>query len=135
MWCGVSLYFHSIITAPSFLQNNTTQDNGAYYYYQTEPGQTYETTLIDVRHYADQAGIPYRYVLLDSWWYYKGTGAGVSRWDAMPSIFPIQSVFLMTPILNPYLCQIIFIKLNWILCMGDIFIAWITWLLMKRTKK
>lgn len=63
-------------------------DNGAYYYYQTEPGLNYEDTLIGVRQYADAAGIPYRYVLLDSWWYFKGTNSGVATWDAMPSIFP-----------------------------------------------
>ncbi len=33
-------------------------------------------------------GIPYTNILLDSWWYFKGTAAGVSRWDPMPSVFP-----------------------------------------------
>eukprot|EP00039_Didymoeca_costata_P006166 m.87998 g.87998 ORF g.87998 m.87998 type:complete len:840 (+) comp13136_c0_seq1:26-2545(+) len=63
-------------------------DNGAYYYYNTEPGKTYEQTLYDVKAYADSMNIPYKYVLLDSWWYYKGTGNGVAVWDAMPSVFP-----------------------------------------------
>ena len=47
-------------------------DNGAFYYYQTEdhqpgkrgppytPGKTYEETLIDVKHYADSIGVPYK---------------------------------------------------------------------------
>eukprot|EP00047_Mylnosiga_fluctuans_P005404 m.240269 g.240269 ORF g.240269 m.240269 type:complete len:744 (+) comp13641_c0_seq1:87-2318(+) len=63
-------------------------DNGAYYYYNTEPGTNYEDTMIAVRAYADSVGIPYTYVLLDSWWYYKGFNSGVSRWDARPDIFP-----------------------------------------------
>ena len=56
---------------------------GAFYYYQTEGhkpargppwtgGKTYEEALIDVRKYADAAGIPYKYALLDSWWYFQG---------------------------------------------------------------
>eukprot|EP01065_Artemidia_motanka_P043655 TRINITY_DN6088_c2_g1_i1.p1 TRINITY_DN6088_c2_g1~~TRINITY_DN6088_c2_g1_i1.p1 ORF type:complete len:802 (+),score=237.62 TRINITY_DN6088_c2_g1_i1:100-2505(+) len=63
-------------------------DNGAYYYYQTEPGKNYEDTLIDVLAYAKEVKIPYAYVLLDSWWYFKGEGQGVKTWDARPDIFP-----------------------------------------------
>lgn len=32
--------------------------------------------------------IPYKVILLDSWWYYKGIGDGVKNWTAMPSVFP-----------------------------------------------
>lgn len=32
---------------------------GGYYYYKTEPNKTYEETMIDVKLYADQEGIPY----------------------------------------------------------------------------
>ena len=49
-------------------------DNGAYYYYHTEQDKDYEATLKDVAAYALQAGIPYRHMLLDSWFYYKGKG-------------------------------------------------------------
>ena len=78
-------------------------DNGAYYYYQTEghtpgkpvgepaatgPWKNYEQTLIDVRRYADSEKIPYKYALLDSWWYYKGVGNGVTNWVGRPDIFP-----------------------------------------------
>lgn len=63
-------------------------DNGAFYYYNTETGKNYQETLIDVKNYADSAGIPYRYVLLDSWWYYKGFQDGVKEWIAMGNIFP-----------------------------------------------
>jgi len=58
-------------------------DNGAFYYYNTEgrqgsrhhtthKGKDYQDTLIDVKKYADSEGIPYKYILLDSWWYYQG---------------------------------------------------------------
>eukprot|EP00052_Salpingoeca_macrocollata_P034590 m.12039 g.12039 ORF g.12039 m.12039 type:complete len:746 (-) comp6683_c0_seq1:50-2287(-) len=63
-------------------------DNGAYYYYQTEPNKNYEDTLIDVYNYAKAQGIPYRYILLDSWWYFKGKHDGVTTWDPMPDVFP-----------------------------------------------
>ena len=33
-------------------------------------------------------GVPTRWVLLDSWWYYKGVGGGVKNWTARPDIFP-----------------------------------------------
>ena len=61
-----------------------TTDNGAYYYYNTEDDLNYEETLIKVKKYADKVNLPYRYVLLDSWWYYKGKNNGVSDWSAMP---------------------------------------------------
>ena len=63
-------------------------DNGAYYYYQTEPGKTYQQTLIDVWLDAQSRSIPYSTVLLDSWWYYKGEIGGVKNWSARPDIFP-----------------------------------------------
>ena len=33
-------------------------DNGAYYYYQTEPGKNYEDTLLDVFNYSKEMNIP-----------------------------------------------------------------------------
>lgn len=53
-------------------------DNGAYYYYQTEPNKNYEDTLVDVMSYAKAESLPYKYVLLDSWWYFKGQASGVN---------------------------------------------------------
>ena len=73
---------------PANQQLGYSTDNGAYYYYQTEPGKTYEETLLDVAAYAKRAAIPYRYVLLDSWWYFRGAGNGVKLWDARPDVFP-----------------------------------------------
>ena len=54
----------------------------------TEPNQTSERTLLDVKIYADELQIPYSYVLLDSWWYYKGPGGGIDLWEARPDSFP-----------------------------------------------
>jgi hypothetical protein len=62
-------------------------DNGACYYYWS--GTTnYQTALIDVYQKSVAAGIPFKSLQLDSWWYYKGTGNGVKNWTAMPTIFP-----------------------------------------------
>jgi hypothetical protein len=60
-------------------------DNGAYYYYNTEQGMNYEQTMIDSIH---KIALPFHYLQLDSWWYYKGIGEGVSQWTARPDIFP-----------------------------------------------
>ncbi|KAH8063027.1 hypothetical protein JL722_2182 [Aureococcus anophagefferens] len=65
-------------------------DNGASYYY--KPNGTYERTLLDVRAYAQAERIPYRYALLDSWWYTKGAGGGqrggVKNWTCTAETFP-----------------------------------------------
>merc|ERR1740117_1996578 len=63
-------------------------DHGAYYYYKTEPNKPYSTTLKDVQQYAKDKKIPYRWVFLDSWWYFKGNGGGVANWTVRPDIFP-----------------------------------------------
>jgi hypothetical protein len=60
-------------------------DNGAYYYGHTEQGRNYEETLVDIRH---KIGLPIHYIQLDSWWYYRGIGGGVSNWTARSDIFP-----------------------------------------------
>ena len=57
-------------------------DNGAYYYYNTEPDMNYEDTLIAVKKYADSEHIPYKYILLDSWYAHetgKKGGGGSER--------------------------------------------------------
>lgn len=63
-------------------------DNGAYYYYLTEQGKNYEQTMLDIATYAAQESIPYRWLLLDSWWYPKGPDGGVTTWLAEASVFP-----------------------------------------------
>ncbi len=59
--------------------------NGAYYYYHTEDGQNYEQTVLDIIH---KIPLPFHFLQIDSWWYYKGIGNGVSEWVARPDIFP-----------------------------------------------
>ena len=44
-------------------------DNGAFYYYDTESGESYETTLLDVQRYWESLDLPFHYVWWDSWWY------------------------------------------------------------------
>ena len=55
--------------------------------YHTEDNntKTAEDTLVDVQKYSESVGIPYSYVLLDSWWYYKGNNSGVTVWDVRPT--------------------------------------------------
>jgi hypothetical protein len=60
-------------------------NNGGYYYYNTQPGLNYEQTMVNVAH---DIKFPFHYIELDSWWYYKGTGGGVSQWRALPDVFP-----------------------------------------------
>jgi hypothetical protein len=48
----------------------------------------YQQTILAIKHYVDQMGLPIRSWLADSWWYYKGKGEGVSQWIARPDIFP-----------------------------------------------
>eukprot|EP01084_Bolivina_argentea_P143820 252497_1 len=73
-------------------------DNGAYYYYETEPNKNYQQTMIDLKSYHDQLNIPTKWVLLDSWWYFKGENSGVKNWTARPDIFPggMQAVYQAT---------------------------------------
>lgn len=67
-------------------------DNGAYYYYRTEPGMTEEEVLLAIKAEADRLGIPYGYLQIDSWFYYKKPGfplpGGVTRWEPRPEKFP-----------------------------------------------
>jgi hypothetical protein len=60
-------------------------NNGGYYYYHTEDGVNYEKTMLDVRR---NISLPFHYIEIDSWWYHKGIGDGVSEWVARQDIFP-----------------------------------------------
>ena len=73
-------------------------DNGACYYYYTGKYGDYEKVLVAVKEDADSKGLPFRYMQLDSWWYFKGIGDGVKNWTADPKVFPngIQSVINKT---------------------------------------
>ena len=63
-------------------------DNGACYYYYTGPYANYEEAMLAVNEDSVENNIPYRYLQIDSWWYFKGDAGGVKNWTAMPSIFP-----------------------------------------------
>jgi hypothetical protein len=70
-------------------------DNGATYYYKTEPSLTYPATLNAVKADFDRQGIGLGYVQLDSWFYPKGVnyawsdGAdGFAQYVADPALFP-----------------------------------------------
>ena len=90
-WGGHLLDWYSKPRAPAGTARDPTlqylgfsTDNGAYYYYTTEQGKTYQEALTDVEAYSDREGIPYRYILLDSWWYFQGPSKGLIKWEPMP---------------------------------------------------
>ena len=69
-------------------------DNGATYYYVTEPSMSYMNTLLKVKAGFDSLGIALGYMQLDSWFYPKGPNAdwsdskdGIFQYDAAPSLF------------------------------------------------
>lgn len=63
-----------------YLGYNT--DHGAYYYYNPDFDGDYGQTLRAVKEYADEQGIPYKWALLDSWFYPKDEHMGVTRWTS-----------------------------------------------------
>lgn len=69
-------------------------DNGAFYYYNTEPGLNEEETLLAVKAEADRQGIPFGHFQIDSWWYIKAPGntpfgpGGMLLWEPRPDAFP-----------------------------------------------
>ena len=71
--------------------------------YHTEQGKNYEQTLIDVYTDSVQRSIPYKHMLLDSWWYYKGNLNGAKNWTAMTSIFPDGLQALHANITMPFI--------------------------------
>ncbi|QDZ24382.1 hypothetical protein A3770_13p69000 [Chloropicon primus] len=65
-----------------------TTDNGAYYYYNPEQGKDMNATLVDVYEYSQAEGIPYKNILLDSWWYYRDpSDHSVILWEARDDVF------------------------------------------------
>lgn len=63
-------------------------DHGAYFWYAEGGFNNSLDALLAINTEAQEKKIPYRSLLLDSWWYYKGIGDGVKLWSAMPQIFP-----------------------------------------------
>ena len=58
-------------------------DNGAYYYYHYDKGRGYAGTLSALVDHYKEAGIPLRYLQLDSWWYQK-TRTGLNGKEGSP---------------------------------------------------
>lgn len=80
-------------TGPELAYIGYWTDNGAYYYYKTEPGMNEQETMLAVKAEADEIGIPYGYLQLDSWWYFKAEGEGLGpggllTWEPQPHMFP-----------------------------------------------
>ena len=50
--------------------------------------ESYEATLLGVKNYSVAAQLPFHYILLDSWWYYRGDSGNVDIWDMRPTVFP-----------------------------------------------
>ena len=63
-------------------------DHGSCYYYNTGEYDNYGDLLVALKENVDFEGIPFGYLQLDSWWYYKGVNNGVKNWTAMTNIFP-----------------------------------------------
>jgi hypothetical protein len=70
-------------------------DHGATYYYNYDTTQGYTGTILAVRDYYAQQGIPLAYMQLDSWWYPKGAadiwsdvGDGQYKYAADKTLFP-----------------------------------------------
>ena len=63
-------------------------DHGSCYWYNTGDYTNYEELLVAVKENADFEGIPFGYLQLDSWWYYKGLQDGVKNWTAVTDLFP-----------------------------------------------
>lgn len=91
-------------------------DNGACYYYNTEPNMTYEDTYARLFDEASTKKIPYGFYHLDSFFYTKDSGAGVGvcdvnkvhasgsagsiEWDGCTNLFPLGLGHLSNAILN-----------------------------------
>eukprot|EP01052_Picozoa_sp_SAG31_P068954 SAG31_NODE_27774_length_420_cov_0.956386_2_plen_50_part_01 len=41
-----------------------------------------------MKDYSVAERLPYQYILLDSWWYYKSPDGDVDVWDMKPETFP-----------------------------------------------
>eukprot|EP00118_Oscarella_pearsei_P011149 m.72771 g.72771 ORF g.72771 m.72771 type:complete len:798 (+) comp35812_c0_seq1:25-2418(+) len=75
-------------------------DNGAFYYYLTEKGKSYQGTLLDLEAYFNKTSLPVAYLQLDSWWYPKAEGddGGCLVWEPFKSVFPDGMQVLSRPL-------------------------------------
>ena len=64
-------------------------DNGDYYYPDPDDRNDFEKTLIDAMQYhMNDNNIPYRYLQLDAYWYYRTATGGCLNWTVRANIFP-----------------------------------------------
>jgi hypothetical protein len=81
-------------------------DNGAFYYYNSEPGKSMQETVVDSLAEWTAIGLPTRHVMYDSWWYYKECKGNpdnswltckgaVELWEPRPDVFPDGFNFLL----------------------------------------
>ncbi|XP_046547851.1 uncharacterized protein LOC124257766 [Haliotis rubra] len=70
-------------------------DNGAYYaHLHKMDKKTPQDTVLDIKSYLVQMGVPVRYIQFDLWWYFKASDHGVVTWTAEPTVFPNGMVWL-----------------------------------------
>ncbi|XP_046547865.1 uncharacterized protein LOC124257770 isoform X1 [Haliotis rubra] len=62
-------------------------DNGAYYCWRSEDGKNYQDTVLDIKSYMVQIGVPIRYMQYDVTWY-SDLDNGVVTWSSPPGVFP-----------------------------------------------
>ena len=65
-------------------------NQGAFYYYNTEPNKNYADTMIDIysKTRYGETNAPFRSWNYDSWWYPKCQNKGVKKWTPMKEVFP-----------------------------------------------
>ena len=83
-------------------------DNGAYYYYNQEPGKNYQDTMLDVHTYLRELNIPIRYSWMDSWRYYHYNNIstnGVIDWGTRPDIYPSGTEYVHDQIRLPWVAH------------------------------
>ncbi|XP_067661068.1 uncharacterized protein [Haliotis asinina] len=62
-------------------------DSGAYYCYRSEEGKNYQDTVLDIKSYMAEIGVPIRYMQYDVTWY-SDLHSGVISWSSPPDVFP-----------------------------------------------
>ncbi|XP_046547847.1 uncharacterized protein LOC124257764 isoform X1 [Haliotis rubra] len=87
-------------------------DNGAYYYNLKEKGKNYQDTVLDIKTYIGQIGVPVRYIQYDAWWYHYDNDHGIITWSAQPSVFPNGMQWLYNKTQYPVVAHSMFWSAN-----------------------
>ncbi|KAK6972802.1 hypothetical protein BgiMline_023964 [Biomphalaria glabrata] len=80
-------------------------DNGAYYYYHTEEGKNYQTSMVDAASYIKNISLPVQYLQYDSWWYPKGHRQGTVTWTPRKDVLPDGFQYLSAQTQLPFGCH------------------------------